>query len=463
VKITIERVLSDEATNALYPTYLTAWESLLTKAAARHVLTLEEFAKEMSDPRIEKYVVRDGAGVAVALTTMTCDLSTMDWINQDYYASRYPDAVARGTMFYLGYTIVDATRRRSSAFMLMAAEVNRRVAEAGGVVGFDICAYNDAFGIGRHTARLFGSSHHIDTLDAQTYYAADYSPAGADGDQPRGNHPTVHPGQREDSPTDAISGSATPVQLTTLAERMDLADDIAGVLASRWPAFMLAGEPSHGVDLEELLLATPQNQVLLLDAQGTVIGVALSIPLHWDGTIADLPAGWDDAIRRSSRQLADGTSANTTCAISITIAPTSTRRHLANTLLDALRQVARDAGSRALLAPIRPILKSQYPLIPMESYLTWRTPNDQVFDPWLRMHLRAGGEMLAVAPESMVITAGTPEWERWLDCRLPGDGQYLVPGGLAPLRVDTASGIGTYQEPNIWIAHRLDPTPVPPG
>ncbi len=42
------------------------------------------------------------------------------------------------------------------------------------MLGFDICGYNDASGIGRHTKNLFASGDRIECLDVQSYYGADY-------------------------------------------------------------------------------------------------------------------------------------------------------------------------------------------------------------------------------------------------------------------------------------------------
>ena len=45
----------------------------------------------------------------------------------------------------------------------------------------------------------------------------------------------------------------------------------------------------------------------------------------------------------------------------------------------------------------------------------------------------------------------------------PGDGDYVFPGGLAPLHV--RDGIGRHVEPNVWLRHRstgsrTTPSPV---
>ena len=103
------------------------------------------------------------------------------------------------------------------------------------------------------------------------------------------------------------ASTTTALRTVTLAERPDLAGAVPGVLASRWPEYMLAGDSGHGVDLTELLVdGLPQHQILLLDDSDEVLGVGLSVPLAWDGTTEGLPAGWDDAVSSSARLRAAG-------------------------------------------------------------------------------------------------------------------------------------------------------------
>lgn len=170
----MESVLTDEVSAALHPVYVHAFDPLRTRAAARHMLTAEEFAAEMKDPRIDKYVVWNSDDVPVGLTTLTRDLSAVPWISREYYTSRYPDAATAGLLFYLGYILVDQGCRRSSAMIMMTSAVNRRLSHAHGVLGFDMCGYNDATGIGRHAKKLLAASHQIERLDAQSYYGADF-------------------------------------------------------------------------------------------------------------------------------------------------------------------------------------------------------------------------------------------------------------------------------------------------
>jgi len=83
----------------------------------------------------------------------------------------------------------------------------------------------------------------------------------------------------------------------------------------------------------------------------------------------------------------------------------------------------------------------------------WRREDGAHFDPWVRLHERVGGEILAPAPQSMVIEAPVAEWEEWTAMTFPEDGSYVVPGMLAPL--DVRDGVGVHVEPNIWLRHTV--------
>jgi GNAT superfamily N-acetyltransferase len=245
-------------------------------------------------------------------------------------------------------------------------------------------------------------------------------------------------------------------RIVTLADRPDLAASIPGVLGSRWPMFMLAGRPGHDADLTALAVQAPTHQLLLVDAADEVLGVGLSVPLEWDGTTAGLPAGWDGAVTASADLLARGGTPDAVSALSITLTPGATGRGYAAAMINALKQAAARAGAAALIAPVRPVLKTRYPLMPMDQYLTWRTEDGEVFDPWLRLHLGLGGTVLGIAYPSMTVTGSVGEWRDWVGIPFPGSGEYVIAGGLAPLIVDRDADIGVYREPNVWVVHRTE-------
>lgn len=175
MRLTVLGALDPATVDAFYPAYAAAFEPLRTRAAARHILSAAEFAEEMTDPRIDKYVVWTDDGEPVAMTTMTTDLSAVAWISPEYFAARYPEHYARGAVYYLGYTLVGPGRKRHGAFALMMDAVVRRLIEGRAVCAFDICAYNDERGIGRRIAALCRAGNStIDPVDVQTYYAASF-------------------------------------------------------------------------------------------------------------------------------------------------------------------------------------------------------------------------------------------------------------------------------------------------
>ena len=104
-----------------------------------------------------------------------------------------------------------------------------------------------------------------------------------------------------------------------------------------------------------------------------------------------------------------------------------------------MRDAARAAGLRLLAAPVRPSLKSVYPLIPIERYMEWRREDGSHFDPWLRLHERVGGRIVAPSPVSMTIEAPVSDWEEWTGVAMPEDGDYLIPGGWRRSRCWMAS------------------------
>jgi hypothetical protein len=101
---------------------------------------------------------------------------------------------------------------------------------------------------------------------------------------------------------------------------------------------------------------------------------------------------------------------------------------------------ARRAGLGPLIAPVRPSWKDRYPLIPIAAYAAWQRGDGLPFDPWMRVHARLGAGVLRPEPQSMQITAPVADWQEWTGLLLPWPGQYVFPGGLAPLTVARGTG-----------------------
>ena len=243
-------------------------------------------------------------------------------------------------------------------------------------------------------------------------------------------------------------------ELTTLAERPDQRDAVERFGSSVWPEFMLMDSVSdrHWPRMADELA---QYQLVLIDGVGSVVAVARSMPLAWDGTVEGLPRGWDDQFVRSIDGLDRGVVPDTLGAIMIVSDPARRGDGLGSLMVSSLLAAARLRGLHALIACVRPTLLERYPLIPIASYAGWTRHDGLPFDPWIRIHVRLGGRLSRPEPESMRVTGSVAEWEAWTGMALPQSGRYVVPGACAPVEIDREKDIGTYFDPNVWVIHDL--------
>jgi GNAT superfamily N-acetyltransferase len=213
-----------------------------------------------------------------------------------------------------------------------------------------------------------------------------------------------------------------------------------------WPEYLNHNVPGD-LYWDRLYTDFPDFQVALVDGEG-LLAEAHAISLPWDGTLDDLPSGWDEGFVRG---ITSDRAHTTLMAIAISVAPAHQGRQLSGRMIQTFTDNARAAGLSSVIAPVRPTWKERYPLIAIERYLEWRRDDGSHFDPWIRIHERVGGEILAAAPESMTIRAPVADWEEWTGMRLPDDGEYVIPRALATLVV--LDGVGTHVEPNVWMLH----------
>jgi hypothetical protein len=196
-----------------------------------------------------------------------------------------------------------------------------------------------------------------------------------------------------------------------------------------------------------------EYQFLLFDGDDPV-GRGQTIPFVWDGTIHALGEGIDHIVQIGC---ADFDASRTPTALSAllgVVGPGRRGQGLAGEIVLAMGEIAARHGLADLVAPVRPNLKHRYPLIPIERYMQWTRDDELPFDPWLRVHVRVGGEFLAPAPRSLKITGTVAEWEEWTGVAMPESGEYLFADALAPVSIDRERDVGTYYEPNVWMIHR---------
>jgi hypothetical protein len=236
----------------------------------------------------------------------------------------------------------------------------------------------------------------------------------------------------------------------TFEERPELRQR-AGFLRGAWPPFMLES-PISNERWHLLYEDFGRFQFWLVDeSSDEILAEGNSLPVRLD--VEALPdRGWEYVVEHGTSGEEEPTLVS---AIQVLV---DRRRHgggLSAVMLGEMRRLAQAAGFGDLVAPVRPTLKSSYPLTPMDAYARWTTPEGLPFDPWLRVHARAGARIVEVCAESMIIPGTVAEWEEWTGMRFPASGAYVVPGALEPVEIDVEADRGTYVEPNVWMHHSI--------
>lgn len=249
---------------------------------------------------------------------------------------------------------------------------------------------------------------------------------------------------------------APDVEVVRLADRPDLAAAFWG-LTDLWPDFMLA-DPVADLYFSRLD-DVPDHVLLALDAGGQVLARALGVPFRLGDDVRRpaLPSdGWDGVIRWAWLDALAGRVPTHLSALEITVAPAARGTGLAAHMLDALRTTARDCGLAGYIAPVRPSRKHLEPTTPMSRYAGRIRDDGLPEDPWLRLHVRAGGRVVGICPTSMTISGSLEQWRAWTQQPFDASGPVVVDGALVPVHVDLAQDHAVYVEPNVWVEHSLD-------
>lgn len=238
--------------------------------------------------------------------------------------------------------------------------------------------------------------------------------------------------------------------ISVLADRPDLAEAM-WAMESPWPEFM-RHDPIGGLFYGNVVDRFADYVLVAQDESGAVVAEAFSVPFVLGDS--DLPInGWDGVIRGGLLASVHGEQPDAVSAVEIVVRTDLQGRGLSGRMLAAMRVNAARHGFAELVAPVRPNGKTDVHE-PMSAYAL-RTRDDGLpLDPWLRVHVRAGGVIDRVAPRSMVVPGTLEEWRGWTGLPFDTTGPIEVPKALAPVWCDVEHGTATYVEPNVWVRHR---------
>lgn len=244
--------------------------------------------------------------------------------------------------------------------------------------------------------------------------------------------------------------------ITTLAERPELRASLWS-MPDTWPTFM-GHELVRGESSDWIASELPEHVLVATGSDGELVARAMSVPfvLDTEGRGELPPTGWDQMLRWAFSDLRHDRTPDTVSAIEMTVATGAQHRGTAGRMMTAMRDNARAAGFSELVAPVRPSAKHLEPDTPLADYAFRTRQQDGLpHDPWLRVHVRAGGVIHSIAPASRTVVGSLDQWRGWTGLPFDSDGPVTVPGALVPVYCSARHHNAVYCEPNAWVRHRL--------
>uniref|UniRef100_A0AAU2VEI9 N-acetyltransferase n=1 Tax=Streptomyces sp. NBC_00003 TaxID=2903608 RepID=A0AAU2VEI9_9ACTN len=246
------------------------------------------------------------------------------------------------------------------------------------------------------------------------------------------------------------------IEISTLAERPELTAQLYDI-SDKWPVFIARDLVGYAL-LSRVPEEFPQYCVVATEGD-RLIARGYSVPFNatLEGREEMPDRGWDQVLTWAFDDLRRERPVTTASALEITIDLDHLGRGLSHLMLAALRDAVQRQGLGALVAPVRPTAKHLQPRVPMAEYMRQVRDDGLPADPWLRVHVRAGGTIEKAAAASMTVSGTPAEWSGWTGVPFDRDGEIEVPDALVPAHCDTRHDRVSYVEPNAWVRHGLCP------
>lgn len=248
------------------------------------------------------------------------------------------------------------------------------------------------------------------------------------------------------------------MEAVNLADRPDVAAAAFAIPYADGPGgFMQSELMSKLVRRTRIADRWPSTTIALLERDECLArGVAVTFAGGLPGRKPFPDRGWDQVVVWAVEDALDGQAVDTVCALEIAVHPRWQRRGLSARVLAAMRANAAALGFGELIAPVRPPAKATEPWTAMAKYAMRQRADGLPADPWLRVHVRAGGQIVRIASCSATVQASLEDWRGWTGLALEDDGPVAVPGALVPVLVAQKLDVGVYVEPNVWMVHPLN-------
>lgn len=243
-------------------------------------------------------------------------------------------------------------------------------------------------------------------------------------------------------------------QIVNLQDRYDLFEKSDEINMAAWDDFMLHCPVANECWMP--FIETFKDYQLIIMEDDEILATLNTVPIHYDGDIKDLPdQGWEWAVQKALSDFKEKKTPNMIVGLQVVVNKAHQGKGLSSIAVKEMANLGRQKGFTQLIIPVRPSNKHEYPLIPMEDYMEWKNDEGYPFDAWLRVHVKAGAELIKACHKAVVIPASIKEWTEWTGQKFPGSGDHIVKGALSPVHFNVEKDKGIYEEPNVWTLHTL--------
>jgi hypothetical protein len=177
----IDQVNDPETLECAWELYIEAFRDLNALAVQRHLMYRSEFDELMRDQRVQKYMCLDDDGTLLGMSTYTNDLDAVPLIAPEYFERHWPDHYAANKIWYIVFVAVHPDAQGRPAFAQLVEEMYLVAATQNGLVGLDICSYNDDV---RNMSRVFRlmirrltANMRFERIDQQSFWLYEFPSA----------------------------------------------------------------------------------------------------------------------------------------------------------------------------------------------------------------------------------------------------------------------------------------------
>ena len=177
----VDQITARDFLEEAWELYSEAFRDLNSRAVQRHLMYRPEFDEVMHDQRVQKYLCLDDDGTLSGLATYTNDLTAVPLISPEYFARHWPEHFKSNRIWYIGFVAVHPAAQGCEAFAQMVEQMYLVAVTQNGLVGLDICNFNDdtrkMSRVFRAMIRRLTANMQFTRIDQQSYWLYEFPSA----------------------------------------------------------------------------------------------------------------------------------------------------------------------------------------------------------------------------------------------------------------------------------------------